>query len=304
MATTYCEVSGGHPFHAPYHDREYGFPIRRDDRLLERLALEINQAGLSWLTILKKRAAFRRAFEGFAPEVVAAYGPRQRRRLLADAGIVRNRLKVDAVIANARRIVELRESHGSVRPLARCAPPGEPRGVGRSFSARPSGSPAERSCASSCCRPDICPAPITVGAPSTRSSRGAIRPGCGTREGRGPAEEEHGPPHAAFPDSSSKTMRQMRSTSFPRVVVEQRERGEQVRLAEAEEVLHLGVEPGTGFHFREIERGLVDRCGAELLHLGVEGVEDGGRGRALVVEEIGLEEGGAVDVERGSRGRS
>jgi DNA-3-methyladenine glycosylase I len=113
MATTYCEIAPGHPFHGPYHDREYGFPIRRDDRLLERLALEINQAGLSWLTILKKREAFRRAFDGFEPEAVAAYGARQRRRLLSDAGIVRNRLKVDAVIANARRILELRESHGS-----------------------------------------------------------------------------------------------------------------------------------------------------------------------------------------------
>ena len=113
MATTYCEIAPGHPLHGPYHDREYGFPIRRDDRLLERLALEINQAGLSWLTILKKREAFRRAFDGFAPEAVAGYGARERRRLLSDAGIVRNRLKVDAVIENARRIVELRESHGS-----------------------------------------------------------------------------------------------------------------------------------------------------------------------------------------------
>lgn len=113
MAATYCEIAPGHPFHGPYHDREYGFPIRRDDRLLERLALEINQAGLSWLTVLKKRAAFREAFEGFRPEIVAAYGARQRRRLLADASIVRNRLKVDAVIANAGRILELRRSHGS-----------------------------------------------------------------------------------------------------------------------------------------------------------------------------------------------
>lgn len=110
---TYCEIAPGHPFHGPYHDREYGFPIRRNDRLLERLALEINQAGLSWLTILRKRAAFRAAFEGFAPEVVAAYGARDRRRLLSDAGIVRNRLKVDAVIENARRVLELSESHGS-----------------------------------------------------------------------------------------------------------------------------------------------------------------------------------------------
>ena len=110
---TYCEIAPGHPFHGPYHDREYGFPIRRNDRLLERLALEINQAGLSWLTILKKRAAFREAFEGFAPEVVAAYGTRDRRRLLSDARIVRNRLKVDAVIENARRVIELSGSHGS-----------------------------------------------------------------------------------------------------------------------------------------------------------------------------------------------
>lgn len=113
MAMTYCEAARGHPFHGPYHDREYGFPIRRDDRLLERLALEINQAGLSWLTILKKRAAFRSAFEGFTPDVVAVYGARERRRLLSDAAIVRNRLKVDAVIENARRVVALRESHGS-----------------------------------------------------------------------------------------------------------------------------------------------------------------------------------------------
>ncbi|MGH9366280.1 MAG: DNA-3-methyladenine glycosylase I [Thermoanaerobaculia bacterium] len=113
MATTYCEIAPGDPFHGPYHDREYGFPIRRDDRLLERLALEINQAGLSWLMILKKKPAFRRAFQGFLPEVVAAYGARDRRRLLSDAGIVRNRLKVDAVIENARRVLALRESHGS-----------------------------------------------------------------------------------------------------------------------------------------------------------------------------------------------
>jgi DNA-3-methyladenine glycosylase I len=113
MGTTYCEAARGHPFHGPYHDREYGFPIRRDDRLLERLALEINQAGLSWLTILKKREAFRRAFDGFTPGVVAAYGLRDRRRLLSDAGIIRNRLKVDAVIENARRVLELSRSHGS-----------------------------------------------------------------------------------------------------------------------------------------------------------------------------------------------
>lgn len=113
MGSSYCDIAPGQPWHGPYHDREYGFPIRRDAGLFERLALEINQAGLSWLTVLKKRQAFRSAFEGFDSAVVARYGARQRRRLLSDAGIIRNRLKVDAVIENARRIVDLRERHGS-----------------------------------------------------------------------------------------------------------------------------------------------------------------------------------------------
>ncbi len=111
--STYCDAAPGHPLHGPYHEHEYGFPLRGDDELLERLALEINQAGLSWLTILKKREAFQRAYDGFAVDVVAAYGDKERARLMADAGIVRNRLKVDAVIENARRIQGLRESHGS-----------------------------------------------------------------------------------------------------------------------------------------------------------------------------------------------
>ena len=110
---SYCKIAPGHPFHGPYHDREYGFPQRRESVLFERLALEINQAGLSWLTILQKRANFRAAFDGFRVDRVAAYGARDRARLLADAGIIRNRLKIDAVIENARRIVTLRESHGS-----------------------------------------------------------------------------------------------------------------------------------------------------------------------------------------------
>ena len=113
MAITYCDIAPGHEWHGPYHDQEYGFPLSSDAELFERLVLEINQAGLSWLTILKKRDAFRRAFGGFDPEVVAAYRARDRRRLLADAGIIRNRLKVDAAIANAATILELRASHGS-----------------------------------------------------------------------------------------------------------------------------------------------------------------------------------------------
>jgi DNA-3-methyladenine glycosylase I len=120
MAQTYCDAAPGHEWHGPYHDREYGFPLEEDAALFERLVLEINQAGLSWLTILKKRDAFQRAYGDFVPELVAAYGSADRRRLLNDPGIARNRLKVDAAIANAQKILELRNSYGYSR-LARRA---------------------------------------------------------------------------------------------------------------------------------------------------------------------------------------
>jgi DNA-3-methyladenine glycosylase I len=113
MATTYCDFAPGHEWHGPYHEWEYGFPLTDEAALFERLMLEINQAGLSWLTILKKREAFRRAYHDFDPELVAAYGARDRRRLLADPGIIRNRLKVEAAISNAQKILDLRQTHGS-----------------------------------------------------------------------------------------------------------------------------------------------------------------------------------------------
>lgn len=109
----YCKIAPGHPFHGPYHDREYGFPARADDVLFERLVLEINQAGLSWLTCLQKRPAFKTAYDGFDIDKVAAYGMRERRRLMADAGIIRNRLKIEAAIENAQRLQAIRLSHGS-----------------------------------------------------------------------------------------------------------------------------------------------------------------------------------------------
>jgi len=109
----YCDVATGHEWHGPYHDTEYGFPLTGDAELFERLILEINQAGLSWLTILKKREAFRAAYRGFDPEVVARFGARDVRRLLGDAGIVRNRLKIEAAIANAKTVLALRRTHGS-----------------------------------------------------------------------------------------------------------------------------------------------------------------------------------------------
>jgi len=110
--SSYCDAAPGHPFHGPYHDTEYGFPLTADNELFERLVLEINQAGLSWLTILKKRDAFRRAYDGFDIDVVAEYGDRDRARLLADPGIIRNRLKIDAAIHNAQIVRGLRKSHG------------------------------------------------------------------------------------------------------------------------------------------------------------------------------------------------
>lgn len=111
---TYCEAAPGHPFHGPYHDHEYGFPLEDDNALFERLVLEINQAGLSWLTILKKREAFRAAYRGFDPAAVARFGARDVRRLMADAGIIRNRLKIEAAIANAKTVLALGQSHGSL----------------------------------------------------------------------------------------------------------------------------------------------------------------------------------------------
>jgi DNA-3-methyladenine glycosylase I len=93
--------------YARYHDEEWGRPVRGDDRLYERLCLEAFQSGLSWLTILRKRPGFRRAFADFDPEKVAAYGPADVERLLADAAIVRNRRKIDATIANARAALDL-----------------------------------------------------------------------------------------------------------------------------------------------------------------------------------------------------
>ena len=109
---SYCTMSD-QPFHGPYHDEEYGFPIDEDDLLFERLMLEINQAGLSWLTILKKEEGLRRAYDGFEVDRVAAYGEDDRTRLLGDAGIIRNRLKVNAAIENARSIQRLRAEFGS-----------------------------------------------------------------------------------------------------------------------------------------------------------------------------------------------
>lgn len=107
-----CADPGTDALHRAYHDSEYGFPARDDAVLFERLVLEIQQAGLSWLTVLRKRAALQAAFDGFDIDRVAGYGEAERARLLADAAIIRNRRKIDAAIENARRLQAIRTAHG------------------------------------------------------------------------------------------------------------------------------------------------------------------------------------------------
>ena len=101
------------PLYEEYHDREWGVPLHDDRLLLEFLVLEGAQAGLSWYTILRKRENYRRAFEGFDPKRVAGYDQRRVRRLLADPGIVRNRLKVNSAVQNAKAFVKVQEEFGS-----------------------------------------------------------------------------------------------------------------------------------------------------------------------------------------------
>jgi DNA-3-methyladenine glycosylase I len=112
-APPYCLIARGHPVHGPFHDGDHGFPVGTDAALLERLALEINQAGLSWLVALRRRESLARAFAGYDLDTVAAYGGADVLRLLADPGVVRHRRKIEAVIENARRMAALRERHGS-----------------------------------------------------------------------------------------------------------------------------------------------------------------------------------------------
>jgi DNA-3-methyladenine glycosylase I len=111
--SSYCQSAPGDPWHGPYHDLEYGFPVKEDRVLFERLVLEINQAGLSWLTILKKRKALTAAFAGWDIAKVAGFGEVEVACLLKDAGIIRNRLKVAAAIHNAGVILDLQATHGS-----------------------------------------------------------------------------------------------------------------------------------------------------------------------------------------------
>src|SRR5512132_3707780 len=108
----YCNSPAADPYNKIYHDTQYGFPLKDDNLLFERLILEINQAGLSWITILRKAENFRKAYHGFDIAKVAKYGEKDIERLLNDAGIIRNRLKINAAIVNAQRIMQLQKECG------------------------------------------------------------------------------------------------------------------------------------------------------------------------------------------------
>jgi DNA-3-methyladenine glycosylase I len=108
-----CAWCGVDPLYVRYHDTEWGVPLKDDERLLEMLCLEGAQAGLSWITVLRKREGYRRAFANFDPEKLIRFSAARRARLMHDPGIVRNRLKIESVVLNARAYLALREEHGS-----------------------------------------------------------------------------------------------------------------------------------------------------------------------------------------------
>ena len=131
----------GDPLYERYHDEEWGRPVTDERGLYERLSLAAFQSGLSWLTILRKRPAFRAAFAGFAPDAVARFGEDDVQRLLADAGIVRNRAKIEAAIANARATVDLRDAGTPLDALIWEHRPGKPRPAPRTWADVPAQTP-------------------------------------------------------------------------------------------------------------------------------------------------------------------
>jgi len=130
-----------------YHDDEWGRPVRDEDRLLEKLCLEGFQSGLSWLTILRKREHFRAAFEGFDPERLARFGDAEVERLMADAGIVRNRAKIEATIANARATVSLHEAGQTLSALLWSFAPATPAAAPRTLQDMPATTPESKAMA-------------------------------------------------------------------------------------------------------------------------------------------------------------
>jgi DNA-3-methyladenine glycosylase I len=122
-----CAWAGTDPLYVAYHDREWGVPVHRDRKLFEMLTLEGAQAGLAWITILRKRENYRKAFCGFDPAKVARFDKRQVNKLLQDPGIVRNRAKVESTVQNARVFLEIREEFGTFNKFCWQFVDGEPR---------------------------------------------------------------------------------------------------------------------------------------------------------------------------------
>src|SRR5438874_5662757 len=114
MPVTRCDWGGADALMIEYHDREWGTPVHDDRVLFEFLTLEGAQAGLSWMTVLRKRAAYREAFAGFDPAIVARFDSRRRARLMQDAGIIRNRMKIESTITNAKAVVAAQDEFGSL----------------------------------------------------------------------------------------------------------------------------------------------------------------------------------------------
>jgi DNA-3-methyladenine glycosylase I len=140
-----CPWAVSHPLNLAYHDQEWGVPVHGERELFERISLEAFQSGLSWLTILAKRAAFRSAFADFDPDAVATFGDPDMARLMNDAGIVRNRAKIEATLANARATVALREHGGLDRLVWSHRPPPSP--APRTLGEMQSTSPASKALA-------------------------------------------------------------------------------------------------------------------------------------------------------------
>ena len=142
-----CAWGASTPDYAEYHDGEWGRPVHGEHALYERITLEAFQSGLSWLTILRKREGFRLAFARFDPEVVARFGDADRERLLADAGIVRNRAKIEAAITNARAVLDLRDGPGLDDLFWSFAPDAATRPVPQTFSDVPAVTPESKALA-------------------------------------------------------------------------------------------------------------------------------------------------------------
>jgi DNA-3-methyladenine glycosylase I len=139
-----CAWAAGTPDYTAYHDDEWGRPVTDDTRLYEKLCLEGFQSGLSWLTILRKRDNFRKAFKGFDAAKVARFGARDVERLMQDAGIVRNRAKIEATIANARAIRAVQDTHGSLAALLWSFEPEGRRKAPRALSDIPASTPESK----------------------------------------------------------------------------------------------------------------------------------------------------------------